>query len=412
MRSAQLLLLVLLCSCVTSPRNVRGQPASEDWSLSASIDLPPRLVVTMPQVIAANGVTYVVANTLPAGTNAEGPRAVVWSSEIGLLPLPKGDFFFAHPSAAIDSDGALHLVWAEPPAGLEIPRHLPMLRASSLWSARFNRGAWTPAERIHESSSLQWASSFRSLGVDSVGTLSIFATTAVSDTGFGLVMIRGRTGRWRSDLLVARGFVSAVTSHGGGYFGATSRLGDPGTIVLIHVGPSGQIVRSSAVNADTASVTNMAVAVSGQSLWATWTTSRSNPRIYVAHSPDDGRTWRAMPAPHSVPPGQRLIRVSLAAGRCGALMIREFGLPGSTILETQLRDTVEVTRQVLTAALWPRRTGLVADGDKYVLTYTAQSAQGDVAPRIARRPTCAKQTSVKREMGGNHASPPDPSVGP
>ena len=116
---------------------------------------------------------------------------------------PAGAFWFAYPRAAIDNDGTLHVVWAEPDDKLPTDPALlhgtvPELR--SLWHATLHSGTWSPAKRIYRGERLQWDEVNASrLVVDGRNGLHI-AFVGDDSAGPAVVYLRSEGafwGRWR-----------------------------------------------------------------------------------------------------------------------------------------------------------------------------------------------------------------------
>ncbi len=87
------------------------------------------------------------------------PRLRTFRLDGVAVAAPTGQFWFAHPRAAVDARGTLHVVWAEPdeaipPDPATLDGRTPTLR--SLWYATLRAGKWNRAERIYRADELQW----------------------------------------------------------------------------------------------------------------------------------------------------------------------------------------------------------------------------------------------------------------
>ncbi|HZS61014.1 MAG TPA: sialidase family protein [Gemmatimonadaceae bacterium] len=77
----------------------------------------------------------------------------------------RGDFLFGYPRAAVDAQGVMHVVWAEPDTsdrrGLNV-LNLVRARFTTLWHASFREGRWTAPAIIYRAQRLRWAPMFAS----------------------------------------------------------------------------------------------------------------------------------------------------------------------------------------------------------------------------------------------------------
>jgi len=117
--------------------------------------------------------------------------------------LRKGRWY-AYPRSAIDGEGTLHVVWAEPSEALpreRRPYRLPGLALRTLWYARLRQGKWTTPQLIFRSSNgMNWDDLSSSLLVsDQLGRLHV-AFGNEDSGGWSLVHLSSNPGgsRWNS----------------------------------------------------------------------------------------------------------------------------------------------------------------------------------------------------------------------
>lgn len=160
----------------------------------------------------------------------------VWPPQLRVLrkdgraePAPSGTHWYAHPRAATDGDGVLHVMWAEPDLAPP-PRRSDVYRDSSrfrtldgplfrsVWYAYLRDGTWSQPAQVFRTSSLEWHPHVASqLVIDKAGRLGI-AFPAEDSTSSMLVYLSAapsRTPEWGSRVWRFRGGVgyAAIASN-------------------------------------------------------------------------------------------------------------------------------------------------------------------------------------------------------
>lgn len=193
------------------------------WAAPASIEstLPALRATRFPTIARAASITrgtrsssssrYVVgvAGYEATALDQEYPWPAVWPPELRIydetgkrLSPPAGAHWFAYPRGAVDSRGALHVLWAEPDSA--VPRRSyrgEEPRLHSIWYAQFRNGTWSRPARIFRSRVVKWDPlSASQLVVDFSGLLSV-VFGAEDSTGWTLVhlsAVAADTPRWRA----------------------------------------------------------------------------------------------------------------------------------------------------------------------------------------------------------------------
>ena len=196
----------------TSPR------ACADWSPRVDLWVSPRETGTLgPRwltLLPGHDRVFAAASILSVPGDPSWDFLV---QEIGKdsLPLPPGGCFYLAPAGALDREGVLHLIWAEPDpaAGLEIFQGEVEYSIRRLLYASYRDGRWSPAEQIYEAQALaSYADHHSDLVADEAGTLHfVFAS------GFSLVHLRREQRGWHARELRAPDGPGIVPGAGGVY---------------------------------------------------------------------------------------------------------------------------------------------------------------------------------------------------
>lgn len=229
------MLLLLAPAAILTPQSaVSGQPARHDacrygnWSRPHWLETP----MSLPAATRFHTATMTRATQPLTDTGPEDPRVgyavgvagftsvrfprksslpTQWPPQLRAIRLDgaqfkrvAGDFWYAHPRAATDDAGTLHVVWGEPDESLPgdpktLHGELPTIR--SVWYARLRAGIWSRAERIYRGQELYWDEFTTSrLIVDDQDGLHV-AFAAADSFGRQIVnlsAIRAPTRRWRA----------------------------------------------------------------------------------------------------------------------------------------------------------------------------------------------------------------------
>ncbi|MGQ0813052.1 MAG: sialidase family protein [Gemmatimonadota bacterium] len=134
-----------------------------------------------------------------AGAALDSSHLLIFSSEGRRFSAPRGSFLFVFPRPAVDTNGTLHLVWAEPTGAVDLStiHDVRQLELTKLWHASMRNGVWTRPAVIYEGRRINWdpvASS--ALLVDSKNRLHIAFADDPSN-GRGLVVhLVNAAGQW------------------------------------------------------------------------------------------------------------------------------------------------------------------------------------------------------------------------
>jgi hypothetical protein len=212
-----------------------------------------------------------------AGYEAIDPRADlgwpgVWPPQLRVLrtgdklsgPPSKEAYWYAYPRAATDSEGVLHVMWAEPESAPSASRRDVRRsviggddpRFRTLWYAQLRDGRWSQPAQIFRTYGIEWHPQVSSqLLIDTAGRLRIAfpANDSTSSTLVYLGAATPRTPQWRSQVWRFMGGV--------GY--ADLATGERGRLALAVIKPPEP-------------------PESGRDL------------LYVMHSADGGSTWSAL----------------------------------------------------------------------------------------------------------------------
>ena len=127
---------------------------------------------------------------------------------------PAGRWTFAMPTAVVDNEDQLHVLWAEPPgvhdtfdSGRWPPRQL-----TSIWAARYSPASgWSVPERIYEGENLFWTPGpiadgvLRGESVDANASrddrIGLAVATFTGDPQQPLLLLRRRAARWSVDTI-------------------------------------------------------------------------------------------------------------------------------------------------------------------------------------------------------------------
>jgi hypothetical protein len=166
-----------------------------------------------PNVAVGRTKTFVVGNNIPLFDGrmvAEFPLTVVELGG-GYITPPPGNFLFVDPTAVVDMQERLHVLWAEPRGEYQRvdtdhwPRNPPVI-----WAARFDAASgWSIPEKVYDGKNLNWPAGplvrnlriAESNGVDRNGDghIALPVTTFTGEPNQPLLLLRLRDGRWTAD---------------------------------------------------------------------------------------------------------------------------------------------------------------------------------------------------------------------
>lgn len=94
------------------------------------------------------------------------------------LGRPAGNFQFVFPRVATESDGRVHLVWAEPSKPLLTGEDVAFPFLTTLWHASYSEGVWSDPVKLLQAGRIYWGHERSAMHLDhSVGTLTLIVDT-------------------------------------------------------------------------------------------------------------------------------------------------------------------------------------------------------------------------------------------
>jgi hypothetical protein len=335
------------------------------WSAPRAVNgLSPESMVRDAWLVVGRDPGYLLGNDLGwVDDSPVPPRPFIALALDGRdIGKPDGDFAFVQPRGALDAEGTLVVVWAEPDTPLVSPpgRKWSSYRLSSLWSATYRSDdGWSRAATLLaiRDANFWWRGDYADVSADSAGNVFV----AVAVTGRLFLLVR-RGSRWGTVIppvkLVA---YPQVVTRANGHI-AIAYLGpDPGSRAFNSV----MVIRSLDFG-DTWLAPQAVYAAdrpppqdvkllrgSGDTLYLLWTGTLSGGiergAIHLATSPDDGVTWVMR---ESIKGGGDHLRA--VSDQCGVLHVAysSFSLPKGTrqprtaeeVLRTPYREELLYTR--------------------------------------------------------------------
>lgn len=185
------------------------------WSAPRRVLAGPTILFRSPSLAVTGSAAYVAAgppleNTGRDRQAGEGDGGNLVLARVGGSPpgRPAGDFVFVHPRAALDVDGTLHLVWAEPAdrTAWDTASERRAVRLGSLWHSRLRRGEWSAPAKIYEAAWISWEPTATSALVAAPsGALHFAFPFEDRSGGMGIAHLRLDGTRWRKAELRTRG---------------------------------------------------------------------------------------------------------------------------------------------------------------------------------------------------------------
>jgi len=284
------------------------------------------LMMRWPSLVTRGDTSVIAANVFPAtATEFSGEkRLAIVQVPGGMLPIPDGAFVFVHPHLVTDSEGTLHLVWAEPGTAGESTSSFMAPRVS-LWHAAFRAGRWSTPNKVLSGRSLGWFGTGRPVIPGTAGRIHIVVTAVLDDGQIVITYLR----------LAENGSVEQESHWSGGAYASITALRGDSVLVSFSTADaltprrgSSTFVRVSGDGgrswAEPAVITRSAerpgsppmVEQFGSEFHALWAEQRpggSVVRGFIAASPLE--PWREIESP--LPLRGLPIRIVGAAARCG-----------------------------------------------------------------------------------------------
>ncbi|HEX6912655.1 MAG TPA: sialidase family protein [Longimicrobium sp.] len=281
---------------------------------------------------------YVVGNDIYLFDSLPSPpRPLIAVAIAGRdIGKPAGDFLFASPRAFVDSDGTLHVLWAEPGNDWR-----PVVREdwgtfrqhyASVWHAAYTPAAgWSRPGQVYASSLITWYHGTADMVLDSAGTLHGVIADEEARTMFYLSFSHGA---WQArpipGITHAPVYMSIAVSRDGWVYVAyvdadRSVRGDGNSVFLVRSTDGGrtwlapQLISRSGT--DRATQTRVLAAPDGTMhlVWAKNLSGGLEPQVIRhAASGDGGETW-SPPQDVDIPDG--LGTLHAAMDRCGAVHV-------------------------------------------------------------------------------------------
>ncbi len=249
---------------------------------------------------------------------------------------PAGDFHFADPRALLDTDGTLHLLWAEPADGWRPVKRWEWAgfrqHYGTLWHAAYAPATgWTSPVRIYASSHITWHHGMAEAAFDpATGLHGVIADDAAGT----MVHLSRAQGAWETRPIpgIARApvYISvAVDGSGRVYVAYVDALrgtrGDANSVFLVRSPDGGrtwlppQLISRS--GGDLATQLRVLAAPDGTAhlVWAKNVSGGLEPQV-IRHvrSGDKGETWSA-PEDVDIPDGLGTLNATVDA--CGAVHV-------------------------------------------------------------------------------------------
>lgn len=206
----------LLSASPLTPPQTPGNCTYSSWSAPVRFDIPAGSFIRWPSLAIRDGQGYVVGNDIPLldETPVKANPLIALSLSGKTLGRPSGDFSFAFPKAALDSEGVLHVIWSEPDSALlRTGSDWVALSGSqgSLWYSSYSGDTWTPPVKLYEGVDLQWSDVQADMTLDGWDRLHVVVVDYRVSTGELVYLLRtGDT--WYHKNIPAHGAVySAVT---------------------------------------------------------------------------------------------------------------------------------------------------------------------------------------------------------
>ena len=201
---------LFMAACSSVPHDVPSDRSAQTrWSPPVALTQAEG-AVRHPDLALTGSGAYIVDFSIVSASTASGENSGTPAnppktrlrirSPVGTwMDGPPGSFSFAYPRAAVGTDGTLHLVWGELPAGLmdSMPRTPLSWDVESVWHASLQGERWSVPNRLYGGLDVSWdRAQTSSLVADREGHLH-FAFAAVDSAQRGeLVHLRLEGGHW------------------------------------------------------------------------------------------------------------------------------------------------------------------------------------------------------------------------
>jgi hypothetical protein len=396
---------LLLTACLAATLDAQ---TSRWHRLDAYRGIADSLTMHWPSLAMAHDTMIVAANIFPS--DAQMPtgkrRLAILRTPGRPLPLPAGDFSFAHPQLVIGARGALHLLWVEPNHSADTLSAWSSPGAS-LWHSSYRNGAWSKPRQLLGGRFLIWASEGRAVVSDGAGRVHIVVPAALDDGQLAIVYLRlGDDGTVENEIRWPGGSQASLTSlrHDSvlvAYSTADSLTQRRGSTVLVRIsGDRGGTWSAplAVTRSDRRNVSPPIVEQSGSELHALWIeqTATNNPpavvRGFISRSPFDRWSEVEPPSPTRGVP----LRFLSAGTQCGgyAALVEFIENPMSDarmrIAEVFIRDKHFIASDVFPQLETAASVGLAPKGDSLRIVLSV------VRPR---EKTAVNATAIGRACG-------------
>jgi len=324
--------------------------AAGRWSDPRLVRMPVGAdrIARFPNIAVARLATYIVGTNIRSFDGKTVPPSPLTVATLSgdTVPPPVGDFTFVMPTAVIDDQGALHILWAEPLGGYQrlASDMWPPHRLGSIWTARYrsSTGWSTPEKLFDDGKQLLWEPGSVSDGA-MAGVARRWDSSTSHDIGIAFAtftgeyrqpvrLLRLRSQQWLVDSVANTALGGAAQAsygaNGSGEYVAylgidPSAQADVNSVLFQRSADSGKTWSSPRVVSRSGSTpAHDLQLVSGADglLHLVWfqTVSGQNVLLRHAQSRDGGTTWSAVDDDATSSPRMRLRAV---ADACGALHV-------------------------------------------------------------------------------------------